>query len=337
MKNPRHFFYLAVGILAVLLAYFSREILAPFVLAAIFAYILNPLVSFLSRRTRLPRVWSVALVYVILIGILTAVILNVGVRLIEESDQFAKEAKVLLRETSSQTAALPYWFQPVAVDILESVRSSLLLPQKRVVAYLPGALNRTISVLVFLVATFYFLKDGHRFLESILGLFPNKLRQELELIMQKINKVLGDYLRGQLFLILIMSVLTYVGLLLIGVRYALILSIFTGFAEIIPFVGPLLAAGVAVTVAVSDQFSRITPSPFLDAVAVASLYTVLRQIEDLFIIPQVMGRMTKLHPLAILVSVLVGGHLFGMVGFLVAVPIVASLNVVLGHIHEKTS
>ena len=186
---------------------------------------------------------------------------------------------------------------------------------------MPGALNRSISVLVFLVATFYFLKDWQGF----------KVKGELEIILQKINKVLGDYLRGQILLVIIMSVLTYLGLQIVGVRYGLILSVFTSFAEIVPFVGPLVAAGVAMFVAFTDNYSRISPLPLIDVVTVASLFLVLRQLEDLFIIPQVMGRVTKLHPLIIIMAVLFGGHVFGILGYLLAVPVVASLKVVLDH------
>lgn len=330
--------YLVYGLFIILIAavvYFGRAVLAPFVIGAIFAYVLNPLVDFLAHKLRLPRGFSVALVYIVLISLFSVVVINVGIRLSEESSEFSQEAKLLLQQTNTQISVLPEWLRPVSIDILESIRASLVFPNRRVVTYLPGAFNRTLSLLVFLISGFYFLKDGKKFKNGILDLFSLKIRTELEEILTKINKVLGDYLRGQLMLIIIMSVLTYLGLLLIGVRYGLILSIFTGFAEIIPFVGPVVAAGVAIIVAFTDQYSRLDPNPILDVIAVASLYTILRQLEDLFIIPQVMGRMTKLHPLVVLFSVLVGGHIFGVVGYLVAVPLTASLKVIFDHVRNK--
>lgn len=330
--ETRHLIYFALGALVLLALYAGRSVLTPFVVAAIFAYLLNPAVSFLQRKLKLPRVLSIAVIYVLLIGTLAILTVNVGINLARESEDFAVEARNFIYQTNSEISQLPDWLQPVAIDVFDSVRSSLLLPNRRVAAYLPGALNRTLSVLVFLVATFYLLKDGHFFLSGILGLFPKVVKKELEEISLKINQVLGNYLRGQVFLIIFMSVLTYIGLLLIGVRYALILAIFTGFAEIVPFIGPVVAAGVAVIVAYTDQFSRLGPTPLLDVIAVISLYTVLRQLEDLFVIPQVMGRATKLHPLVVLFAVLAGGHLFGIFGYLVAVPVVASLKVIFDHL-----
>lgn len=333
--EPRHLTYLFFGLGAAVLFYLSRAVLMPFFLAAAFAYLLNPVVSLLMHRLRLPRTVSVFVIYLILIGLLAAAVLGVGVRFNEESVQFGREARVFIQQANTQIYSLPTWLQPVALDIFESVRTSLLLPNRRLVTYLPGALNRTISVMVFLVAAFYFLKDGHYFLDNFFRLFPQKSRKGLEEIAQKINRVLGNYLRGQLFLIVIMSALTYIGLLLIGVRYALILSIFTGFAEIVPFVGPLAAASIAAIVGFTDQFSRLGLTPVLDVIAIVSLYTVLRQLEDLFVIPQVMARMTRLHPLVVLFSVLAGGHIFGVIGYIVSVPIVASVKVVIEHVLES--
>lgn len=331
----QHIVYGLFLMLFVVIVYLGRAVMAPFVLAAIFAYILNPLVDFLAHKLKLPRGFSVAIIYIVLIGLLSIVAVNVGMRISEESAEFSREAKLILQETNLQISNLPEWLRPISIDVFEGVRASLLSPNRKIVAYLPGALNRTIGVLIFFTAGFYFLKDGKSFKTSLLNFFSESIRTELETILAKINRVLGDYLRGQLLLVIIMSVFTYIGLLLIGVRYGLILSIFTGFAEIIPFIGPVIAASVAVLVALTDQYSRLGTNSMLDVIAVASLFTVLRQLEDLFIIPQVMGRMTKLHPLAVLFSVLVGGHVFGVVGYLLAVPFTASLKVVFDHFYQK--
>ena len=327
----KHLVYLTSLVLLAMLAYAGRAILTPFILAAIFAYLLNPLVNFLTHRIRLPRALSIALIYIVLIGSITALVLNIGARLTEESNEFAQETRFFVQQANSQIISLPGWLQPIARDTFDSVRASLLLPRGRVVSYLPGAIDRTISTLVFLVATFYFLKDGRKFVDGFLSFFPPRARQELEIVGQKIGRVLGAYLRGQLLLIAIMSSVTYIGLLIIGVRYSLILAVFTGFAEIIPFIGPAVATGLTMLVSFTDKFSHLGVNPLLDATAVLALYVVLRQLEDLFVIPQIMGRLTKLHPLVVLVSVLFGGHLFGVVGYVIAVPVVASSKIILEH------
>lgn len=323
--------YLVVAILAGLLVYLGRGVWTPFVLAAVVAFIFNPLVDFLAHKIKLPRTISIVVIYFIIIGFITITAFMLGAKIGEETREFSREANFYLRDAGAQIKILPEWLQLVAFDVFDSARQSLLFPTRRMVNFLPGALNRSISVLVFLVATFYFLKDGQELKKSFLALFSKNIHDQLEIISQKINKVLGDYLRGQILLVIIMTVLTYLGLQIVGVRYALILSIFTGFAEIIPFVGPLAAVGVAALMAFTDGYSRISPSPLVDAATVGSLYLILRQLEDLFIIPQIMGKVTKLHPLVIIVATFFGGHVFGILGYLLAVPVVASLKVVFDH------
>lgn len=330
--TPRQIAYFAAGSAVVWLLYLSRSAMTPFLLAAGFAYILNPLVQLLTQRVKLPRTFSVSLIYIALIALLTTVVLVVGGNLTQESQEFSREARTLVIQTNEQISALPGWLQPVATEAFDSARASLTFSNRRMGTFLPGALNRTLSVLVFLVASFYFLKDGQNFLRSFLNLLPKNISAEVTIVLDKINRVLGNYLRGQLVLVVIMSTLTYVGLSIIGVKYALIISVFTGFAEIIPYIGPVAAGAVAMFVAYTDQISRLNLEPMMELLVVALLYFVLRQLEDLFVIPQVMGRMTKLHPLLVMFAVLAGGHLFGVVGFVVAVPIVASIRVILDHL-----
>lgn len=332
--STRNLVYLGIGFVALWLLYLVRSALLPFILAAAFAYLLNPAVSFLTHRVKLPRNLSITLIYIVIIALLSVLVLNIGRNLSAESEQFARETRSFFREANSAILSLPDWLQPIATDSLESARTSLLYPQRRIMAFIPGAVNRTISLLVFLVASFYFLRDGHKFLQGFLGFFPKTLARELEEVTVKINNVLGNYLRGQLLLVAIMGTLTYIGLTIIGVRYALILAVFTGFAEIVPYIGPVVAALVAMGVAFTDQISRFNLVPVIDLASVGIVYFVLRQLEDLFIIPQVMGRLTKLHPLIIMFAVLAGGHLFGLLGYLAAVPVVASLKVVASHIKK---
>lgn len=335
--STRTLFYLSLMVVAIWLVYLGRGVLPPFILAAGFAYILNPLVTLLTRQIRLPRVAAIGLIYISLIGILAVLILTVGVDLVDESESFAAEARGFLHEAGLQIGTLPLFLQPAATDLLESARGSFITMPRHVVTFLPGVVNGTINILVFLVAAFYFLKDGHQFMEGAFKLLPGDWRIIAEEMTRKVNRVLGNYLRAQLILVVIMSSLTYVGLLIMGVKYALVLAIFTGFAEIVPFIGPVIAAAIAMLVAYTDGSGFWGLDPVWQMATVGVYYTILRQLEDLFVIPNVLGRMTKLHPVAVLFSVLLGGHLFGVLGVLLAVPLTASLKVVLELLLSRTS
>lgn len=325
--SRKHFSYFFLGVVILVAIYAGWAVVSPFIIAGIVAYLLNPLVNFLNQKLKLPRTVSILLIYLVLLGLIAITVYNL-------SFQIAQESKELVYNATLQISALPGWIQPAALDFMESLKNTLTPLNKKVITYLPGALNRTVSFLVFLVATFYFLKDGHSFQHNLLKIFPGKLKEEIEEILFKINKVLGNYLRGQLLVILIMSVTVYLGLVLIGVRYALVLSLLTGFLGIIPFVGITTATLVTVFVAFTDQFSRLGMDPVIEILAIVSLFVVLNQLNDLFISPHIMGKVTKIHPLVIMFCVLAGGHLFGIVGYIIAVPVVASIKVVLDHLFE---
>ena len=126
-----------------------------------------------------------------------------------------------------------------------------------------------------------------------------------------------------------MATLSWIALTILHVKYALIIGIFTGFAEIVPFVGPWVAGTVAVSVSFFDGISAFGLPPIFQGIIVALVYFMLRQFEDLFVIPHVLGHATKLHPLLILFAVLAGGHLWGILGTVLAIPIAALLRIFL--------
>lgn len=332
--KKRDLVYIFLAIALVVIFYVGRQVVIPFVMAAVFAYVLNPFVSFLNAKIKLPRTLAIILIYVLLMSVVVGSIVVVWARYSRESVQFAADVRLFVAQAEIGVKSLPEWLQPAAQEGVVSLRHAAVISPQRFANVLPGAVNRGSSFLIFLIAAFYFLKDGQKFFANFLNLLPSDLRFEAELISRKVNGVLGNYLRAQLLLVLIMSTLTFICLTIIGVRYALVLSIFTGLAETVPYVGPVVAALLAMIVAFTDNYSHFNIDPVMQVVIVGVVYTLLRQIEDLFIIPQVLGRTTKLHPLVILFSAFLGEHLFGVIGFLIAVPIVASLRVVLDHVLE---
>ncbi len=333
---PRTLIYSGVAALLLWFVYTQRAVLTPFFLAAGFAYILNPPVNFLSHKIRLPRGLSILIVYLAIIVSLGYLALVAGTRLARESEDFTRETRYLIADLETQTQTLPDFLQEPAMDTIESVRLSVQLAPRRVIPYFPGALSKTINVFIFFFAAFYFLKDGRRMIDGLENLLPADYKVEAEVILRRINQVLGSYLRGQLLLVLIMSTLTFIGLSILGVRYALIVALFTGFAELVPFVGPAVAAGVAIFVAYFDGVASFGLPPVYEMITVGAMYFLLRELEDLFIIPQVLSRITRLHPLVVLLAVLAGGHIFGAIGFIAAVPLTAALKIVLEYALEKT-
>jgi predicted PurR-regulated permease PerM len=144
-------------------------------------------------------------------------------------------------------------------------------------------------------------------------------------------------LRGQLFLVFFVSVVLFAFLTILGVKFSLILAIFSGFAEIVPIIGPLVAAAVAATVAFLGGNANFGLSSIQLVIAVIIVYTVVRQFQDYFVTPHVMGKITRLHPLVILFAVIAGEHIAGILGLILAVPIAGIIKIIFEYSLNKVT
>jgi predicted PurR-regulated permease PerM len=188
--------------------------------------------------------------------------------------------------------------------------------------------------LIFLIATFLLLRDAPRLFEFVRRNLPGRQRREILQVLGETNVMLGRYIRGQLFLVLLMSTVTTIALTILGVPYSVLLGVLTGLLETIPFVGPITAGAIACLVALGH------PNPFgwsqlVYVGVVATMYTILRHAEDYLVIPAVIGRAVRLHPALVIFSLLTGGAVFGLLGIILAVPIAATLRLVLIYVGAK--
>lgn len=331
----RTVFLLSLGFLLLWFFYLERAILTPFVLAAIFAYVFNPVVNFLSNKIQFPRTLSVVVIYLFIIGVISVLGIFLSGRILEESSQLAIYVREVANITNKQIQNLPDWMQPTIKDAVVSMQKSKIFSPEYLFSLFPQALSRVVSFLLFLFTGFFFLREGSVMIQKLLLFVPNDFRFDVDMLVRKINAVLNGYLRGQLFMVFLVSFVLFIALSILGVRFALILALFSGFAEIVPIVGPIVATSVAAAVALFGGVENFGFSPFQGAVIVIVIYTLARQFQDYFIIPYVMGRITKLHPFIILFSVIAGEHLMGVLGLVLGVPIAAVLRILLEYSLDK--
>ncbi len=331
-------FILLVGMLILWVLYIERQILTPFILAGIFAYILNPFVDLLSNKLKIPRTLSVILIYVFLITSVVSGGYALGKRVVEESSQLDKFVNNLVISARYEANYLPEWVKPTVFDTLSSLdKSKLFVITPSLVSIFPEALSRIISFVIFLFSAFFFLKEGKNITDRLLNQIPSPYKIEVEILLLRINAVLGGYLRGQVFMILLMSSIFYVILSLFNVKFALVIAIFSGIAEIVPFIGPIVATTLAGLTSYTAGATGFGFNPFQTALGVVISYIVARQIQDYFVIPYIMGKITKLHPLVILFAVLAGGHTFGLLGLILAVPLAATIKILLDFSFDKVN
>lgn len=316
-----------------------RSILPPFLWAAVVAYLLNPVVNWLSRRTRLPRVAILGGIYLVFGAAMGWTLYSLVPPLLREFGDFraslpfiiASVQKELLGAQRVEFLGITLDPQSISTSILQSF-GALPLEALRLVREAATFLG---EILIFMVVTFYLVYDAPRIRDSFFGLFPTQHRPEAMAVLGRINRVLGAYIRGQFFLIVLMSTATWIFLgPILKVRFALLLSLMTGIFEIVPFIGPITAGAITTSVALF-QPNEFGWSAWGFASAVVLVYFVLRHTEDYLVIPNVIGRIVELHPVIVIFSVLAGVVLGGILGMLIAVPLAATLKVVFEYVYSK--
>lgn len=323
--NNRYWIALAV---LLLLLYAVRSILTPFVIALVLAYILVPLIDVVCERFKWPRALVVLGFYLILIGLIALGLYALEPALVRESRELSRNTPAII-ETFVRDALggdeVTLFGQTVrakalADQLIASVEenfgrrgSPLQLAEQ--------ALHGVFELFLFLIVLFYLLKDWSKLTILALSLAPAQSRADIRAVAARIHQLLGRYVRGQLILVALMTTVTWIFLALIfHLRFALPIAIATGFLEIIPLVGPVIAASIAALVAFSQGGGQF-------ALGIIIFYTIARHVEDYLVVPNVVGRAVHLHPIVTIFAVLAGGALAGVLGMVLAVPAAAALVV----------
>lgn len=338
--NLKQIFLTSAALLTLWFLFSQKEVLTPFLLGAIFAYLFNPLVISVYKQTKAPKTLTILIIYISLIGLTGLGIFGLAsiflkeVRLITDSPQNLFNLDILSQIPSYSFAGQEISLRPAAEEIINTFSETVKQLESNFIPFFTGAVHAFVNVIIFLVSAFYFLRDGPKMINFLKDKLPLE-RSESDVLMGKINKSLADYLRGLVILIIIMSVATTLSLSILGVKFALVLGILTGFLEIVPLLGPITATLLAVVVTMLTGNNNFGLDPISLGIMVLVIYFTLRQIEDYFIIPQVLGHTTKLHPLIILFAVLVGGKVAGPLGFVLAVPFAAIVKILLEYIDSS--
>ncbi|MGI6226820.1 MAG: AI-2E family transporter, partial [Peptococcales bacterium] len=188
--------------------------------------------------------------------------------------------------------------------------------------------TKIIDLILAPILAFYLLKDFDNIKDGILQLIPADYRKDLINLGQQMDKVLKNFFRGHLIVALIVGLLTTIGLSWVGMEFALVLGLVAGVFNIIPYFGPLFGIIPAVSLALLESKKK--------ALLVFLVMTLIQQVEGNIVTPKIMGKSVGLHPLIIILVLLAGGHLFGIVGMIFAVPVTGIIKVLLSFIIKKT-
>lgn len=329
--------WLGIGVAAAGVLWLLAPVLTPFVVAAVLAYALAPLVNRLdaAHGGALPRVLAVLLVEVLTIVVVLGVLLLIVPIVVQELPQLRARVPALFE-------ALNAWLQPLAAQWglnlgldIDSLKARLLgylnanwedsLGQLLASVRLGGSVALAVigNAVLIPVAMFYLLLDWDDLLARVRGLIPPRLRSAVERFASDCDHVLGQYLRGQLLVMLLMAAFYAVGLSLFQLEVALPVGVFTGLAMFVPYLG----FGAGLLLALLAGLLQFASAKAL--VMVALVFGLGQLLESFLLTPRLVGQRIGLHPLAVIFALLAFGQVFGFVGVLVALPASAVLLVAL--------
>lgn len=318
----------------VALLIYARQAVKTLIIAAFIAYLISPAVAYLTSRTGLTRKAAVNVVYFSALIFIVAVPAALTPIFFDEIQIVAQDLLDLSTETSKMLSS-PVRFAGMVFHF-EQLGESVSHIQDAVLTPLPEealALLETTSVsvlwfLVIVVSVHLFLSAWPLMRNSMLGFVPEEYQAEMKELYARLREVWMAYLRGQIVLMLVVGIVFTIAWIILGIPGALVLGALAGFFTLVPDVGPFLAAAVAVAVALLEGSSWIPYSNLWVAVIVFVVYLGLINLKNFFLRPYIMGRSLHMNEALIFISIMIATILEGIMGALLIVPLLASVNVI---------
>jgi predicted PurR-regulated permease PerM len=346
--SPRVAVLIGAAIVLALVLWMARDAVRPFIVGLLLVYLLDPPVRWLTRRG-LPRIAAILIVYLVTIVAIVE-FLNLTLRpLITEAAQFIEDLPALIDQFDAQLQRLAELYQglnlpPAFREYIDTAIQALTTGEA---SFSPGfflpVLTGATSVIgavfgYFLlpVWAFYLLKDRVRLLDTFDRALPAAWRPDTWATLRIVERVFGQWVRGQLLLGLTVGLMTFVGLMVLSVlvdpifgRYAVLLSIIAGVLELLPIIGPIIAAVPAILLAATAGLEA--------TVAAFILYLAVQQLENYLLVPKIQGDAVELHPAAVIFAIIVGGALAGLLGAILALPITAAARDIVRYLFRRLS
>lgn len=328
---------------------FISTLFAPILIAGFLFYLLNPLVNLLMKikvkNHQVSRTFAVAIVFLLLIAIIVSAlsflipnILNQVEQLIQNMPEYIKSFQRFLTKVLQQKN-LPPWIVDLTKDVdinayTKEIEESLSGFAKNFMMSITSSIGSIIGMVTSVTVTivtvpfmlFYMLKDGHKLVPTVTGIFSEKQANRIGELLEKMSETISKYISGQAIECLFVGTCTAIGYGIVGVPFALLIGIFAGITNMIPYIGPYIGLLPALILALSNSVRQ--------TILVIIVCVVVQQIDGNLIYPNVIGKSLDIHPLTIIIILLVAGNLAGLLGMLLAVPIYAVIKVIVIYIYD---
>ena len=320
----------------------ARAVLFPYFFGLALAYLISPLVRWAEKGLcylgnykglgffkHIARALAILFAYIVLIALLVGFFSMVVPLVVQQAQALWDERDAVWTYLSGVADDLIEQYQLLPSSVQSQVEETLGRFNELVATAFQQAMEGTaiaisytvslvLAILIIPFWTFYLLKDSNKLKQSLIMSIPTVIRQDVLKVAALVDGVLGAYLRGQLFLGVVIGAVSTIGYSLLGVRFSLVLGVTSGVFELIPNIGPILGGIPAVLVA-------LTQDPIL-ALWTALFAFGIQQVENLFLTPGVLGRSVKLHPVVVMVALVIGSEIGGLFGLFLAPVITAVLR-----------
>jgi len=336
---------MGLGLAATLLVS-VRDIAFILLLSYLFAAALVPSVERL-KQYKIPAGVSVIFIYILIISILSIMVGNLIPILSYELVDLAFQAQNLINSLSTQGFQLPGYlgfFQPIVdntlsnittTEISNTLQKNLLTVGGNLSTLAGNAIdfilvlsNGLANAVLIMVLSYFITVDQKNIDRFIISLFPKKYQSYIENRSSRIKSKVGNWLRGQILLMLAIAVLTYIGLVALNFKYAFTLALFAGFTELIPVIGPIIAWFATIPVAINISTSAL--------VAVTILYIIIQRLENNLLVPVIMRKVTGLHPIVVITAMMLGYKFQGIIGIVISIPLAGIVGMFLHDYLVKT-
>jgi predicted PurR-regulated permease PerM len=326
----------AIIIILLFIIYRLAGVLFPFAIGGALAYMLFPIVRVLERvmpwqekRPTLSRIIAIAIVIVVALGIIVGSLALIIPQIVNEATLFIadlpeifQDARATVEQLNREyTERIPEGIKQNIEEGLANAGNILLGAIQdaflRIAGFITNSFSLVIGLSVIPIFLFYLLKDQKSLSDGIYTPVPVAIRPHLRNVASIINQIIGSYIRGQLLLGVVVGTLTALGLFLLGIPFQVLLGIVAAITELVPIIGPWIGGAVGVLVTLATAPEKV--------IWVILLYLGIQVLENSVLVPRIQGNALDLHPIAMMVVIVIGSHLFGLWGVILG-PLVAAVT-----------
>jgi len=302
------------------------SLLSVVIVSMLIAYILNPLASYIESLglTRLQATLIIFLMIAVSISIAVAFVIPPminEIRTIEQSISSGSSTEYIQNAENWIQDNIPF-FAGQTLDLETKAKEMISQLAASFFSIVGSVVSIITTMIIIPFAVFFLLKDGHHMITNMVKIIPNKYFEMSLSLIHKTDQQLGGYLRGQFIDAVIIGILAIFSLWLLDVRYFIVIGIFAGLSNMIPYVGPMAGAVTAIMVVLLNGGGT------QQVALVAAAFTIIQLSDNVLVQPLVVAKNVDVHPLVIIFAVIIGGQFFGILGMLLAVPVFAMIKVI---------